>query len=192
MTESLRPVQPDVVEPVELDEWHEAVSAARDTGYTFFDWLTAVDRSHDDAAPGLDVVIRVVALSHPSGSGDGPATGAGGIRGLQITTRVPEGATIASVTDVFAGAAFHERETYEMFGLVFDGFRDHTDLGLRPLLLPVGFEGHPLRKSFQLVARAVKPWPGGKEPGEGHGSSASPSRRRVQAPGVPSPEWGPR
>ena len=33
---------------------------------------------------------------------------------------------------------------------------------------------------------------GGKEPGEGHESARSPSRRRVQAPGVPPPEWGPR
>ena len=44
----------------------------------------------------------------------------------------------------------------------------------------------------QLAARASKPWPGGKEPGEGHDSARSPSRRRVQAPGVPPPEWGPR
>ena len=34
-----------------------------------------------------------------------------------------------------------------------------------PLLLPDGFEGHPLRKDFVLAARAAKPWPGAKEPG---------------------------
>ena len=67
-----------------------------------------------------------------------------------------------------------------------------SGLSIRPLLLPDGFEGTPLRKSFQLAARASKPWPGGKEPGEGHESAKSPSRRRVQAPGVPPPEWGPR
>ncbi|MGN6754275.1 MAG: NADH-quinone oxidoreductase subunit C, partial [Intrasporangium sp.] len=71
---------------------------------------------------------------------------------------------------------------------------DGTSLGLRPLLLPDGFEGTPLRKSFVLPARASKPWPGGKEPGEGRGEGGrgAPSRRRVQAPGVPPPEWGPR
>ncbi len=78
-----------------------------------------------------------------------------------------------------------------MFGQVFDGFVDHTDLGLRPLLLPDGFEGNPLRKSFVLAARASKPWPGGREPGEGHGAAPT-GKRRVQAPGVPDPEWGPR
>jgi NADH-quinone oxidoreductase subunit C len=42
-----------------------------------------------------------------------------------------------------------------MFGVTFDG---HP--GLRHLYLPGGFEGHPLRKDFPLVARMVKPWPG--------------------------------
>ena len=111
-------------------------------------------------------------------------------RTMLLRTRVPEGESLASITGVFAGAAWHERETYEMFGLAFDGFTDSSGLGLRPLLLPVGFEGTPLRKSFVLASRATKPWPGGKEPGEGHSSAKSPSRRRVQAPGVPGPEWG--
>ncbi|MDQ2758234.1 MAG: NADH-quinone oxidoreductase subunit C, partial [Actinomycetota bacterium] len=97
-----------------------------------------------------------------------------------------------SLTPVFAGAAWHERETHEMFGIAVEGFDDGTGLGLRPLLLPNGFEGHPLLKSFVLAARASKPWPGAKEPGEGHDSARSPSRRRVQAPGVPGPDWGPR
>jgi NADH-quinone oxidoreductase subunit C len=78
-----------------------------------------------------------------------------------------------------------------MFGLAFDGFDDGTGLGLRPLLLPEGFEGTPLRKSFVLAARASKPWPGAKEPGESEASS-SPSRRKLLPPGVPDPSWGPR
>ena len=97
-----------------------------------------------------------------------------------------------SLTGIFRGAAWHERETHEMFGIDFDGFDDGTGLGLRPLLLPDGFEGTPLRKSFVLAARASKAWPGAKEPGEGHDSARAPGRRRVQAPGVPGPEWGPR
>jgi NADH-quinone oxidoreductase subunit C len=176
---------PDRLEQVAPEQWHEAGAAAHATGHTFFDWLTAVDRTDAATDPGFDVVVRVL------------ATGPDGIRGLRVTTRVADGSTLASLTDLYAGAAWHERETFEMFGIVFDGFRDHTGdadtgLGLRPLLLPDGFEGTPLRKSFQLAARASKAWPGGKEPGEGHDSVKSPSRRRVQAPGVPPPEWGPR
>lgn len=182
-------------------EWHEAVRAARDEGYAFFDWLSAVDETDavDEAdpeageepdeeapGPGLDVVCHLIDVR-------GTANGQG-VRRVLLLTRVPDGQALTSVTDLFAGAAWHERETVEMFGLGLEGFDDGTGMGLRPLLLPDGFEGTPLRKSFVLAARASKPWPGAKEPGEGGGSSAkrSPSRRRLLPPGVPDPSWGPR
>ena len=161
-------------------QWVDAVGAARDEGFTFFDWLSAVDRTYGEETPGLEVVVRLLDVAEP-----------GALRGVRITTRVPDGEHLGSVTSVFRGAAWHERETFEMFGLEFDGFHDHSDLGLRPLLLPNGFDGHPLRKSFVLAARASKQWPGGREPGEGHGAAPT-GKRRVQAPGVPDPEWGPR
>jgi NADH-quinone oxidoreductase subunit C len=58
-------------------------------------------------------------------------------------------------TRTFAGAAWHEREAWEMFGITFDGNPDQ-----RHNYLPTEFEGHPLRKEFPLLARVVKPWPG--------------------------------
>ena len=64
------------------------------------------------------------------------------------------------LTGVFSGASWHERETFEMFGLVFDG---HPHLV--PLLLPDGFEGHPLRKDFVLAARAAKAMAGSQGAG---------------------------
>jgi NADH-quinone oxidoreductase subunit C len=60
-----------------------------------------------------------------------------------------------SWVSVYPGADWHERETWEMFGIAFDG---HP--ALRHLYLPFEFEGHPLRKDFPLLAREVKPWPG--------------------------------
>jgi NADH-quinone oxidoreductase subunit C len=57
------------------------------------------------------------------------------------------------------------------------------------LLLPDGFEGTPLRKSFVLAARAAKAWPGAKDPADSGGKA--PSRRKIQPPGVPDPSWGP-
>lgn len=171
----------DEARVVGAGQWHAAVAAARDEGFALLDWLSAVDRTDDETAPGFDVVCHLYDVSTP-----------GALRGLLLTTRVADGEPLASVTDVFPGAAWHERETHEMFGIPVEGFDDGTGLGLRPLLLPDGFEGTPLRKSFQLAARATRPWPGGKEPGEGHDSARSPSRRRVQAPGVPPAEWGPR
>jgi NADH-quinone oxidoreductase subunit C len=62
---------------------------------------------------------------------------------------------VASWVPVYAGADWHERECWEMFGIVFDG---HPSL--RPLYLPADFEGNPLRKDYPLLAREVKPWPG--------------------------------
>ena len=170
----------DETREVAAGEWVAAVAEARDGGFDLFDWLTGVDRTYEDP-PGFDVVVRLVDVST-----------IGDARGILLKTRVGEGDSLPSLTGVFSGAAWHERETHEMFGIGFSGFDDGTGLGLRPLLLPDGFSAHPLRKDFQLAARASKAWPGGKEPGEGHESAGSPSRRRVQAPGVPPPEWGPR
>ena len=166
---------------VPVGEWVAAARELRDEGYSFFDWLTAVDETDHDDAPGLDVVLHLLDVSTP-----------GALRGHLVRTRLPLDQPLPSITGVFRGAAWHERETHEMFGLEVDGFDDGTGLGLRPLLLPDGFVGHPLLKSFVLAARASKPWPGAKEPGEGHESTRAPGRRRVQAPGVPGPDWGPR
>ena len=62
---------------------------------------------------------------------------------------------VASLVPVYAGANWHERECWEMYGFWFEG---HP--ALRHIYLPTGFEGYPLRKDFPLLAREVKPWPG--------------------------------
>jgi NADH-quinone oxidoreductase subunit C len=157
-------------------EWVSAHQVARELGFTFFDWLTAVDQLDDADNPGFDVVCHLWSMEAHAH--------------LLVRTRVPrDDARLATLTGVFAGASWHERETFEMFGLTFD---DHPNLV--PLLLPDGFEGHPLRKDFILAARAAKSWPGAKEPGESDADvSSSPGRRKTRPPGVPDPEtWGPR
>ena len=69
---------------------------------------------------------------------------------------VPEPAlALPTWSRTYAGANWHERECWEMFGITFEG---HPDL--RKLYLPSEFEGHPLRKDFPLLSRVVKPWPG--------------------------------
>lgn len=73
-----------------------------------------------------------------------------------FSTDLPrENPSIPSLIEVYAGANWHEREAHEMFGIDFVG---HPKLA--PLYLPDGFEGNPLRKSFPLLSREVKPWPG--------------------------------
>ncbi|MFC7814762.1 NADH-quinone oxidoreductase subunit C, partial [Streptomyces sp. NPDC057367] len=149
--------------------WISALETARDRlGCTYFDWLSAVD----EPGTGFRVAAHVVAL--------------GPVRRLLLRTTVPhESPVLPSAVAVYAGAAWHERETHEMFGVA---FQDHP--ALDHLLLPEGFEGHPLRKDFVLAARVAKAWPGAKEPGESdHGG---PRRRQMLPPGVPDPnEWGP-
>ncbi len=53
---------------------------------------------------------------------------------------------LATVTGIWAGASWMERETYDMYGIVFEG---HPDL--RRIYLPEEFEYHPLRKDFPLM-----------------------------------------
>ncbi|MEU8581661.1 NADH-quinone oxidoreductase subunit C [Streptomyces abikoensis] len=159
---------------VPAGEWLTALETARSVlGCTFFDWLSAVD----EPGTGFRVCAHVAAL--PEGAG-------GTTRRLLLRTTVPhEAPALPSAVGVYAGAAWHERETHEMFGIDFPG---HPHLV--PLLLPEGFEGHPLRKDFVLAARVVKAWPGAKEPGEA--AEGGPKRRQMLPPGVPDPnEWGP-
>lgn len=73
----------------------------------------------------------------------------------------PEHPVCPSITSIYPGAIWHERETHEMFGIHFDGHPRLVNL-----YLPEDFEGRPLLKSFRLSTRIVKDWPGAKDPEE--------------------------
>jgi NADH-quinone oxidoreductase subunit C len=62
---------------------------------------------------------------------------------IRIKVAVGEEETIPSVTPVFPGADWFEREAYDLYGILFTG---HPDL--RRILTDYGFDGHPLRKDF--------------------------------------------
>ncbi|MDP8977542.1 MAG: NADH-quinone oxidoreductase subunit C, partial [Actinomycetota bacterium] len=113
----------------------------------FFDFLAGVDA----AERGFAVVVHLYSTVHRH----------------RLTLRtVADGGrerpTVPSLTGVYRGANWHEREAYDMFGIEFAG---HP--GLLPRLLTVEqFEGWPLRKEFLLTSREVKAFPGAKEPEE--------------------------
>ena len=132
--------------------WKEALTVARDElGLVFLSWLSAVDWSNEVAVGDEHdepVEERYEMLCAVSDLTDGNL--------VVISTDIDhEAPSVDSLTDVYPGANWHEREAAEMFGIDFVG---HPDLV--KLYLPDEFEGHPLRKSYPLLSREVKPWPG--------------------------------
>jgi NADH-quinone oxidoreductase subunit C len=114
---------------VPADRWVELARFARGPlGCVYFNFSTAVDWKDQ----GIDVVARVENLD----------------AGFSLTmkTRLAAGETrCPSLTPVWRGAGWMEREAYDMFGIEFDG---HPDL--RRILLPQDWEGHPLLKSYAV------------------------------------------
>ena len=153
---------------IRTDAWRTAGLAVRDAlGCDYFCYLSGLDwlpspfgKSEDDpteppperstevkqgVAGGetrFQVLARVESLAQRVG--------------ITLKVDVPDDSlTIESWSTVYAGANWHERETWEMFGINFAGHPQLTHI-----YLPSGFEGFPLRKDFPLLARIVKPWPG--------------------------------
>jgi NADH-quinone oxidoreductase subunit C len=65
---------------------------------------------------------------------------------IRVKVMTDEVTAVPSVIDVFAGADWFERETYDLYGVLFTG---HPDM--RRILTDYGFDGHPLRKDFPLT-----------------------------------------
>jgi len=143
-------------------DWAQVVSGLQREGYTMFDFITAVDRGAT-----LEVVARVV----------NPASRATAM----VWTTLPAGvAELASLSGVYLGATWCEREAAEMFGIRFIGLGD-----VRPLLLRASLGEPPMRKSSALVARAIRDWPGAAQSTDDGRQGGNPSRRRQLPPGVP-------
>jgi NADH:ubiquinone oxidoreductase subunit C len=122
---------------VDRAAWHDVATFLRDEQqFTQCLDVTAVDHLVDEErllVPGVAPErFEVVAnfLSHPRN------------RRVRTICEVPESdPTVASITDLYPGVSFGERETFDMFGVTFEGHPDLTRI-----LMPDDWVGHPLRK----------------------------------------------
>ena len=92
--------------------------------------LCGVD--YPERSPRFEVVYNLLSLTHN--------------QRVRVKIAVDENAPVASAVPVYSAAGWFERETWDMYGILFSG---HPDL--RRLLTDYGFEGHPLRKDFPLT-----------------------------------------
>jgi NADH-quinone oxidoreductase subunit C len=105
-----------------------------DLAFDFLSDVTGVDRLMlPDPSPRFEVVYHIYSLQYR--------------RRLRLKVRVDDGQAVPTLTELWPTANWHEREVYDLFGVVFDG---HPDL--RRILLPDDWEGHPLRKDYPVEA----------------------------------------
>jgi NADH/F420H2 dehydrogenase subunit C len=122
------------VQPHELVRVCQWLKSAPDFQMDYVSNLTAVDYPPDPAAGGagrMDIVYHLYSMAQKHG----PVA-------LKVTLPRSNPA-IASLTTVYRGAEFQEREVYDLFGVTFEG---HPDL--RRILMWDGFAGHPMRKDY--------------------------------------------
>ena len=74
-------------------------------------------------------------------------------RRIRVKIETDEARPVPSIIEVFPGADWFERETYDLYGVLFTG---HPDM--RRILTDYGFEGHPLRKDFPLTGFVEVRW----------------------------------
>jgi len=118
----------EVVMQVRPDRTVEVAQALSDMGLEYLDCLCGVDWI---AQNHLEVVYNVSSLSHPVK--------------VEMKVFLPrDDSRVGTVVPIWASANWHERETYDLFGVVFEG---HPDL--RRILLPEDWMGYPLRKDYE-------------------------------------------
>jgi NADH-quinone oxidoreductase subunit C len=135
---ALSPLDESINPTILVDVGHLIATclALRDTpGLEFvaFSDVTAAD-FHPRREPRFDVVYHLVSP----------------VRRARVRVKVQAGLDerVPTVTPVWPGAGWPEREVFDLFGIVFDG---HTDL--RRLMMPEDWEGYPLRKDYPVQVR---------------------------------------
>jgi len=162
----------DLTVRVTAAAWAETAAFLRSgMGFAYFSFLSAIDWMPSPFGRDMDSQVDLTLEGEEPGEREPLGSGiAGGDTRFQVFARVNDvvdhraitlkadvgdDMTVPTWVTAYAGANWHEREAWEMFGIEFAG---HP--GLRHIYLPGEFEGNPLRKDYPLLARRVKPWPG--------------------------------
>lgn len=118
-----------VIAPEAIGEVAAFVKADPDLAFDNLMCLSAVDYPKE-TPPRMEVVYHLLSYQH-------------GHR-FVLKVHVPrDGGHVPTVESVWSVANWHEREAFDLYGIVFDG---HSDL--RRILLPDDWQGHPLRKDW--------------------------------------------
>ena len=127
---------PQDVAHIPADVYLDFVAAAKTAGFDVFVGLCGVDYLRRN--PRFEVVVNLLSYDPPAR--------------LRLRVGVPASdPTVPTITSVFPGANFYERETFDLFGIVFDGHPDLTRL-----VLPDDWEGYPLRKDYSVGSVPVR------------------------------------
>lgn len=119
------------------ENWESFARAAKEAGFEVCSDVTAVDWMRQ-RPQRYEVVANLLSMEHKT-------------RLRMITAVGREEPTVASITPIWPGAGFAEREVYDMFGIHFEGHPDLTRI-----LMPDEWEGHPLRKDFGVGSVPVQ------------------------------------
>jgi NADH-quinone oxidoreductase subunit C len=120
------------------DQYVSVIKSLADEGYEMCVDLTGVDYlampqriiGFGIQAERFEVVVNLLSLSQR--------------KRIRVRVQVPaEDATMPTLFDIHPGTEAHERETFDMFGIVFSGHPDMTRI-----LMPEDWDGHPLRKDY--------------------------------------------
>ncbi|MGA8169448.1 MAG: NADH-quinone oxidoreductase subunit C [Methylocystis sp.] len=118
---------------VAREHWFDAVKMLRDEpDYLFVNIIDVTAADYPGREQRFDVVAHLQSPKH-------------NLR-VRLKTQTDEVTPVASLTPLFPGADWFERETYDLFGVMFSG---HPDL--RRIMTDYGFDGHPLRKDFPMT-----------------------------------------
>ena len=122
------------------DRYFEVISELKAHSFEFLSDLCAVDYLGNEtrllpdgvSAERFEVVVNLISLVNRER--------------VRVRVQIPESdCTVKSIYEIYQGAEAMEREAFDLFGIVFE---DHPDL--TRILMPEGWEGHPLRKDYSV------------------------------------------